>query len=71
MKIRTLFSTLLIIGALTAVSVAHAYNEENAGNLHDHIVEIFKDIEAVFSWHVEDRKSLKEDLEDTWHGITA
>ena len=43
--------------------------EEHA--VHDGIADVFKDIEAVFSWHVEDRKTLKEVAEETWQGILA
>ena len=39
--------------------------------LHERLVEIHKDIEAIFSWHVEDRKSLKEVGEETLQGILS
>ena len=71
MKIRPFLSALLIIGTLTVVTPAQAYDSENEKNLHDGIVEIFKDIEAVFAWHVEDRKTLKEGLEDLFKGIQS
>ena len=39
--------------------------------LNERLVEISKDIEAIFSWHVEDRKSLKEAAEETAQGILS
>ncbi len=39
--------------------------------LHDSIVGFFKEIEAVFSWHLEDRKTLKEVAEETAQGILS
>ena len=71
MKIRALLPALLIIGTLLTGQQALSYDKENEKNLHDHIVDVFKDIEAIFSWHVEDRKTLKEDIEEAWQGILS
>ena len=60
-----------MIGTLTIVAPVQAYDSGNKKNIHDVIVEIFKDIEAVFAWHVEDRKTLKEGLEDLFKGIPS
>ena len=47
---------------------AWAYDEHE---IHDRIVEIFKDVEAVFSWHMEDRKTLKEVSEEAGRAILS
>ncbi len=39
--------------------------------IHDRIVEIFKDFEAIFSWHMEDRKTLKEVSEEAGQAILS
>ena len=39
--------------------------------IHDELVEMFKEVEAVFSWHVEDRKTLKEVGDETVQGILS
>ena len=68
---RRLFIALLIMGTLASGQGASAYTQENENNIHDYIVDIFKDIEAIFSWHVDDRKTLKEVGEDLGQGILA
>ena len=66
------FLTLIFLIALCLLSErGFAYDKENEKNLHDHIVDVFKDIEAIFSWHVEDRKTLKEDIKEAWQGILS
>ena len=65
---RRLFIALLIIGTLVSPRIARAYDETP---VHDHIVDFFKEIEAIFSWHVDDRKTLKEVGEDLGQGILA
>ena len=59
-------TALLLLVLLCLPGRAFAWDEKP---LHDRIVEVFKEIEAVFSWHMDDRKTLKEVTEETVQGI--
>ena len=47
-------------------SGAFAYEEDS---IHGFFEEAFKDVEAVFRAHVEDRKSLSEITQEAWQGL--
>jgi len=64
---KSLIFLVLVILCGSTVS-AFAWDKQP---LHDRLVEIFKDIEAVFSWHMDDRKTLKEVGEETARGILS